>query len=90
MWEKLLNSKHFVVLCASTAVLFLTLSIFIGISAYQSARAQCVTISGLVVGSINTEGARSGGGGTCPTGSSPIQSGINPVTEAIYYVCVTT
>jgi len=42
MWEKLLNTKHFVLLCSSVAVLCLTLSIFIGISAYQSARAQTI------------------------------------------------
>jgi len=61
MWKELLKSKHFVLLCSSVAVLCLTLSIFVGISAYQSARAQCVAIpspSGLVVGGGTLVGSR--------------------------------
>jgi len=55
MWEKLLNSKHVLFLCSSVAVLLLTISIFIGISAYQSAKAQCVAIpqTGLVLGGVD-------------------------------------
>ena len=52
MWEKLMGSKHSVLLCTSAANLMLTVTIFIGISAYQSAKAQCVAIpqTGLVLG----------------------------------------
>jgi hypothetical protein len=53
MWEKLWNSKYITQLCMSVAVLCLTVSIFIGISAYQDAQAQCVPlppVPGSIVG----------------------------------------
>jgi len=102
MWEKLLNSKHFLLLCASTAVLFLTVSIFIGISAYQSARAQtipagCVAISTGTAGLVVSNGMETTGitvaDFTCPAGSSGMLTGVykastNPTQY--YYVCVST
>ena len=67
MWKELLNSKHFVLMCASVSVLCFTLTIFTIIGYNQTARAQagCVPIptSGTIVGGGMVTG--SGQGAAC-------------------------